>query len=151
MKAAIGPSETLRLSLVFSAVAYGQDVARACAQGALRLSGLFWALPRRLRGQFPGLVGLLRTIEPCGHRHSEPVDGANVGAQVRRTAGRPLPFPSGRVNAREALLFGVLLSAAGGIYLQLLVKFAVGCACSLHSRLSLGKRQYAVLSVKISG
>jgi len=40
-------------------------------------------------------------------------------AQMRRTAGRPLS--SGRVNAREALLFGVLLSAAGGIYLQLLV------------------------------
>jgi len=35
--------------------------------------------------------------------------------QMRRTANRPLP--SGRLNAREALLFGILLSVAGGIYL----------------------------------
>jgi protoheme IX farnesyltransferase len=35
--------------------------------------------------------------------------------QMRRTARRPLP--SGRVGATEALLFGVLLSIAGGLYL----------------------------------
>ncbi|HEV2717993.1 MAG TPA: UbiA family prenyltransferase, partial [Terriglobales bacterium] len=35
--------------------------------------------------------------------------------RMRRTAGRPLP--SGRLSAREALLFGVLLSLAGGLYL----------------------------------
>lgn len=35
--------------------------------------------------------------------------------QMRRTAMRPLP--SGRVSSREALVFGVLLSVAGGIYL----------------------------------
>jgi protoheme IX farnesyltransferase len=35
--------------------------------------------------------------------------------QMRRTATRPLP--SGRLNAREALLFGVALSVAGGLYL----------------------------------
>src|SRR6266542_2063343 len=39
--------------------------------------------------------------------------------QMRRTAGRPIP--SGRVNSGEALLFGVALSAAGGLYLALLV------------------------------
>jgi len=39
--------------------------------------------------------------------------------QMRRTATRPLP--SGRLNAREALLFGILLSVAGGLYLALAV------------------------------
>jgi protoheme IX farnesyltransferase len=35
--------------------------------------------------------------------------------QMRRTATRPLP--TGRVSAREAFQFGVLLSVAGGVYL----------------------------------
>jgi len=35
--------------------------------------------------------------------------------QMRRTVSRPLP--AGRVTGREALLFGLLLSAAGGLYL----------------------------------
>jgi heme o synthase len=35
--------------------------------------------------------------------------------QMRRTASRPLP--SGRLTAREALVFGLLLSVAGGFYL----------------------------------
>jgi len=35
--------------------------------------------------------------------------------QMRRTASRPLP--SGRLSAREALWFGLLLSAGGGLYL----------------------------------
>ena len=39
--------------------------------------------------------------------------------QMRRTATRPLP--SGRLNAREALLFGILLSVAGGLYLAVAV------------------------------
>jgi heme o synthase len=41
--------------------------------------------------------------------------------QMRRTARRPLP--SGRVSSREALIFGMLLSVAGGIYLSLLVNW----------------------------
>ncbi len=40
-------------------------------------------------------------------------------AQMRRTATRPLP--SGRLSATEALLFGVGLSLAGGLYLILAV------------------------------
>ncbi|HLI35156.1 MAG TPA: heme o synthase [Terriglobia bacterium] len=36
-------------------------------------------------------------------------------ARMRRTSNRPLP--AGRLTAREALIFGLLLSAAGGIYL----------------------------------
>src|SRR5205807_6834565 len=40
-------------------------------------------------------------------------------AQMRRTAKRPLP--SGRIRAKQALLFGVLLSVAGGLYLFVLV------------------------------
>ncbi len=39
--------------------------------------------------------------------------------QMRRTASRPLP--SGRASSREALKFGILLSAAGGLYLLLTV------------------------------
>jgi protoheme IX farnesyltransferase len=35
--------------------------------------------------------------------------------QMRRTASRPLP--SGRLTSREALIFGVLLSVTGGLYL----------------------------------
>ena len=39
--------------------------------------------------------------------------------QMRRTASRPLP--AGRLSAREALWFGILLSIAGGLYLALAV------------------------------
>lgn len=39
--------------------------------------------------------------------------------QMRRTAMRPLP--SGRVSSREALVFGILLSIAGGVYLAIAV------------------------------
>jgi protoheme IX farnesyltransferase len=39
--------------------------------------------------------------------------------QMRRTATRPLP--AGRLSAREALLFGILLSLSGGLYLALTV------------------------------
>jgi len=39
--------------------------------------------------------------------------------QMRRTASRPLP--AGRVSAREAFWLGMLLSAAGGLYLALSV------------------------------
>jgi protoheme IX farnesyltransferase len=39
--------------------------------------------------------------------------------QMRRTARRPLP--SGRISSGEALVFGMFLSLAGGLYLALLV------------------------------
>ena len=39
--------------------------------------------------------------------------------QMRRTAARPLP--AGRVSSREALLFGMLLSVSGGLFLALAV------------------------------
>lgn len=39
--------------------------------------------------------------------------------QMRRTAYRPLP--AGRVSSQEALLFGMLLSVAGGLYLAIAV------------------------------
>jgi len=39
--------------------------------------------------------------------------------QMRRTANRPLP--SGRLGAREALVFGIALSMAGGLYLAIVV------------------------------
>src|SRR6202045_4912218 len=38
---------------------------------------------------------------------------------MRRTANRPLP--SGRLSTHEALLFGILLSVPGGIYLAITV------------------------------
>ncbi|HKW17654.1 MAG TPA: heme o synthase [Terriglobales bacterium] len=40
-------------------------------------------------------------------------------ARMRRTANRPLP--AGRIASRDALLFGLILSIAGGVYLGLLV------------------------------
>ncbi len=45
--------------------------------------------------------------------------------QMRRTASRPLP--SGRLSAREAFWFGMLLSIAGGLYLT----FTVNRLCAL--------------------
>jgi protoheme IX farnesyltransferase len=39
--------------------------------------------------------------------------------QMRRTASRPLP--SGRLSGREAFLFGILVSVAGGLYLAVTV------------------------------
>jgi protoheme IX farnesyltransferase len=39
--------------------------------------------------------------------------------KMRRTASRPLP--SGRLTSREALVFGILLSVAGGLYLLVAV------------------------------
>jgi len=43
----------------------------------------------------------------------------DADAQMRRTAGRPLP--SGRLSATSALWFGLALSVAGGLYLWLAV------------------------------
>lgn len=40
-------------------------------------------------------------------------------SDMKRTAARPLP--SGRVSAREALIFGLVLSVAGGVYLWMAV------------------------------
>jgi protoheme IX farnesyltransferase len=49
--------------------------------------------------------------------------------QMRRTASRPLP--SGRLKSREVLLFGVLLSIAGSVYLAVAVnQLAAGLAIS---------------------
>jgi len=49
--------------------------------------------------------------------------------QMRRTASRPLP--SGRLKSREVLLFGVLLSIAGSVYLAVAVnRLAAGLAIS---------------------
>ncbi len=39
--------------------------------------------------------------------------------QMRRTASRPLP--SGRISSREALVFGILVSVVGGVYLAITV------------------------------
>lgn len=41
--------------------------------------------------------------------------------QMRRTASRPLP--SGRLNARQALVFGILLSVAGALHLAVTVNW----------------------------
>ncbi len=46
--------------------------------------------------------------------------------KMRRTASRPLP--SGRLTSREALVFGILLSVTGGLYLLVAVNRSVGIA-----------------------
>lgn len=53
--------------------------------------------------------------------------------QMRRTASRPLP--SGRLSAREALIFGVMLSITGGVYLLLTVN-ALSAALAVSTLLS---------------
>jgi protoheme IX farnesyltransferase len=52
---------------------------------------------------------------------------------MRRTANRPLP--SGRLSSREALVFGLLLSVAGGLYLLLAVN-ALSAALAVSTLLS---------------
>src|ERR1700687_2013334 len=73
--------------------------------------------PMRIAGLVNTLVGTLLVASGTAtlNQWMERVwDG-----QMRRTATRPLP--SGRLSAREALLFGNLLSVAGGLYLALAV------------------------------
>ncbi len=53
--------------------------------------------------------------------------------QMRRTANRPLP--SGRISSREALIFGILLSVAGGAYLSLAVN-AISALLAVSTLLS---------------
>jgi len=73
--------------------------------------------PLRVSGLFNTLVGTLLVASGTAtlNQWMERVwDGL-----MRRTSSRPLP--SGRVSAREAFWFGMLLSAAGGLYLALAV------------------------------
>jgi len=53
--------------------------------------------------------------------------------KMRRTANRPLP--SGRLSSREALMFGLLLSVTGGLYLLLAVN-ALSAALAVSTLLS---------------
>src|SRR6202142_3383227 len=73
--------------------------------------------PMRLWGLVTPLIGTLLVASGTAtlNQWMERVwDG-----QMRRTASRPLP--SGRLSGREALLFGVMLSVVGGVYLLLTV------------------------------
>src|ERR1700734_4566325 len=69
--------------------------------------------PMRIPGFLNTLLGTLLVAGGTGtlNQWMERVwDG-----QMRRTVSRPLP--SGRLTSREALVFGILLSVAGGLYL----------------------------------
>src|ERR1700721_204818 len=73
--------------------------------------------PMRIAGLLNPLVGTLLVASGTAtlNQWMERVwDG-----QMRRTVSRPLP--SGRLTSREALVFGILLSAAGGLYLLVAV------------------------------
>jgi protoheme IX farnesyltransferase len=73
--------------------------------------------PLRIAGLLNTLVGTLLVASGTAtlNQWMERVwDG-----KMRRTASRPLP--SGRLTSREALLFGLLLSVVGGLYLLLAV------------------------------
>ena len=74
--------------------------------GALKISGLV-----------DTLIGTLLVASGTGTLNQ--FMERTYDAQMRRTAKRPLP--SGRIGANQALLFGVLLSVAGGLYLFVLV------------------------------
>src|SRR5271154_4699913 len=66
--------------------------------------------PMRIGGLLNTLAGTLLVASgtaPLNQWMERVWDG-----QMRRTASRPLP--SGRLTSREALVFGILLSAAGG-------------------------------------
>ncbi|MGH9636748.1 MAG: heme o synthase [Candidatus Angelobacter sp.] len=88
------------------------------------LAGFYLASPVRLFQLqflllFNTLVGTLLVASGTGtlNQYIE----RHFDGQMRRTAKRPLP--AGRIIPARALLFGVLLSVAGGLYLALLVNF----------------------------
>ncbi|MFZ0419033.1 MAG: heme o synthase [Candidatus Sulfotelmatobacter sp.] len=78
--------------------------------------------PLRIAGLMNTLVGTLLVASGTAtlNQWMERVwDG-----QMRRTATRPLP--SGRLSAREAFIFGILLSIGGGLYLAVAVNGLAG-------------------------
>jgi heme o synthase len=77
------------------------------------------SMPSRFPLLFNTLVGTLLVASGTGtlNQYIE----WRFDAQMRRTARRPLP--AGRIIPSNALWFGVLLSATGGLYLAVLVNF----------------------------
>lgn len=73
--------------------------------------------PFRMAGLINALVGTLLVASGTATLNQW-MERAWDG-QMRRTASRPLP--SGRMSARQAFVFGMLLSLAGGLYLALAV------------------------------
>lgn len=76
--------------------------------------------PLHVAGMLNTLIGTLAvasgtaTLNQWMERHWD--------AQMRRTSNRPLP--AGRLKAAHALLFGIVVSIAGGLYLAALVNWA---------------------------
>ena len=79
--------------------------------------------PFRIAGLMNTLVGTLLVASGTATLNQWMERGWD--GQMRRTASRPLP--SGRLSAREALLFGALLSIAGGLYLAVAVNGLAAC------------------------
>src|ERR1700722_11902652 len=73
--------------------------------------------PMRIAGLLNTLVGTLLVASGTATLNQWMERGWD--GQMRRTASRPLP--SGRLSSREAFLFGILLSVAGGLYLAITV------------------------------
>ncbi len=73
--------------------------------------------PFRIGGLINTLVGTL--LVASGTATLNQFMERGYDSEMRRTAGRPLP--SGRVSARQALLFGIALSILGGLYLWVAV------------------------------
>src|ERR1700687_3461019 len=69
--------------------------------------------PLRIAGLVNTLLGTL--LVPSGTATLNQWMERVWDGKMRRTASRPLP--SGRMTSREALLFGIGLSIAGGVYL----------------------------------
>ena len=83
-------------------------------------AGFYLASPASLSRSLPLFNTLLGTmLVASGAGTLNQYIERRFDAQMRRTAGRPLP--AGRIHPSRALWFGVVLSAAGGFYLAVLV------------------------------
>lgn len=83
------------------------------------LAGFYLASPGHINWALLGQVLVGTLLVASGTATLNQFVERKFDAQMRRTLRRPLP--AGRVDPSHALCFGILLSAAGGLYLALAV------------------------------
>ena len=79
------------------------------------LPRLSWTIPDCRLDQYAGWYAAGRQRD----RNPQSMDGTGLGWP--NAPHRIRPLPSGRLSGREAFLFGILLSVAGGLYLAITV------------------------------